>query len=146
MRVFVVYDSVYGNTEKIAKVIGSSFGGETKVIRAAEMDPGGLQTGDVLIIGAPTYGGKATQPVRDFLDKLPETTVKGMKVAAFDTRYAGRMATMLGSGAGSIVKNLQAKGAVLVSPPEGFIVEGKKGPLKEGELERAASWAKSLVF
>jgi hypothetical protein len=29
-------------------------------------------------------------------------------------------------------------------PGEGFFVNGKEGPLKEGELERAASWAKEL--
>jgi len=34
---------------------------------------------------------------------------------------------------------------VLVGTPEGFLVKGKKGPLKEGELERAAGWARSLL-
>jgi hypothetical protein len=28
--------------------------------------------------------------------------------------------------------------------PEGFIVEGKEGPLKEGELSRATAWAKGI--
>jgi len=30
-------------------------------------------------------------------------------------------------------------------PPEGFLVTGEKGPLKEGELERAADWAKLVI-
>jgi len=40
------------------------------------------------------------------------------------------------------------KGGRLVAEPEGFIVENKEGPLKQGELERANKWAKqlSLVF
>jgi hypothetical protein len=32
-----------------------------------------------------------------------------------------------------------------LTPPEGFFVLGKKGPLEEGELTRAAKWAKTLV-
>jgi hypothetical protein len=32
-----------------------------------------------------------------------------------------------------------------VAPPEGFIVKGREGPLKDGELERAAGWAKGIL-
>jgi hypothetical protein len=44
-----------------------------------------------------------------------------------------------------IANNLKGKGGNLVAPPEGFFVTGKEGPLKEGELERAAGWAKGIV-
>jgi hypothetical protein len=37
------------------------------------------------------------------------------------------------------------KGGELVFPPEGFLVKKSEGPLKDGELERAAEWAKGLV-
>lgn len=30
-------------------------------------------------------------------------------------------------------------------PPAGFFVNGKEGPLKEGELERAAEWARQIL-
>jgi len=30
-------------------------------------------------------------------------------------------------------------------PPEGFFVEGTEGPLRDGELERAAAWARQIV-
>ena len=52
---------------------------------------------------------------------------------------------MFGFAADAIAKYLKGKGANLVVPAEGFFVTGRKGPLKNGELERAASWAKSLV-
>lgn len=38
-----------------------------------------------------------------------------------------------------------ACGGTLIASPEGFFVKGKEGPLKEGELKRAASWAKVIV-
>jgi flavodoxin I len=41
---------------------------------------------------------------------------------------------------------LKEKGWMLVGEPGGFFVRGlKKGPLKRGEVDRAAAWAKGLV-
>jgi len=39
---------------------------------------------------------------------------------------------------------LKGKGGYLTAQPDGFIVEDSEGPLKKGELERAASWAKKI--
>jgi len=39
---------------------------------------------------------------------------------------------------------LAKKGASTPLAAEGFFVNGKEGPLKDGELERAGAWAKSL--
>jgi len=146
MKVLVVYDSAYGNTEKIAKAIGGALAGEVSVVRAKEVDPASLQPAGVLIVGSPTQAGKMTQPIQDFLAKIPETSIKGVKVAAFDTRMAGRFVKMFGFAAEKIAKSLETKGGKLISPPEGFIVKGREGPLKEGELERSVSWAKSLTI
>ena len=33
----------------------------------------------------------------------------------------------------------------LALEPEGFIVTGTEGPLKEGELERAANWIRPVI-
>ena len=44
-----------------------------------------------------------------------------------------------------IAKRLRAKGGTLSAPPEGFIVDGKEGPLRSQELERATAWLKELV-
>jgi hypothetical protein len=40
---------------------------------------------------------------------------------------------------------LKKKRGNLVEFPEGFFVKDKEGPLKEGEPERTASWAKEIV-
>jgi hypothetical protein len=47
-----------------------------------------------------------------------------------------------GYAAPSIAKRLGLAGGRLVVPPEGFAVTGTEGPMKQGELERAAEWAK----
>jgi flavodoxin I len=43
-----------------------------------------------------------------------------------------------------LLDSLKKKGGIAVAEPEGFIVEGREGPLKEGELDRATQWARGI--
>jgi flavodoxin I len=66
-------------------------------------------------------------------------------VAGFDTRMTSKLITLFGTAAPKIAKALEKKGGTLVGPAAGFYVTGGEGPLKDGEIERAAAWAKGLV-
>ena len=50
-----------------------------------------------------------------------------------------------GFAAKKMKKVLNKQGREIVVEPEGFLVDGIKGPLLEGEEERAAKWGKSIV-
>jgi flavodoxin len=145
MKALVVYDSVYGNTEKIARAIGGAIAGEAKVLRPGEVNPSDLASLDLLIVGSPTQGGRATPAIQEFLSKIPANALKNISVASFDTRFSTRLVKIFGYAAGRIANVLKDKGGRLVAPPEAFIVKSREGPLKEGELERAASWAKGII-
>jgi len=145
MKVLVVYDSVYGSTEKIARAIGGAITGEVKVLRPGEVNLSELQSIDLLIVGSPTQGGRATPAIQEFLSKIPANALKNISVASFDTRFSTRLVKIFGYAAGRIANILKDKGGHLVVPPEAFIVKGREGPLKEGELERAAVWAKGIL-
>ena len=145
MKALVVYDSTYSNTEKIAKAIGAALTGDVKVLRAAEANAAELNSYDLIVIGSPTYGGRPMPSVADFMNKISESAINGKKVAAFDTRIPTKIVKIFGFAADRIAKNLKDKGANLVVPAEAFYVAGKEGPLKDGELERAAFWAKTLI-
>lgn len=147
MKALIVYDSVYGNTEKIARAIAEAIApsGEVKVLRASEANPSELASIDLLIVGSPTHGGRPTPPIQDLLNKVPELSLKDVNVAAFDTRLTKKLVGVFGYAAGRIASNLKKKGGTLIAPPEGFFATGSKGPLKEGELERAAGWAKGIL-
>jgi flavodoxin I len=145
MKALVVYDSTYSNTEKIAKAIGAALTGDVKVLRAAEANTADFAAFDLIVIGSPTYGGRPMPSVADLMNKIPESVIKGKNVAAFDTRIPTKIVKIFGFAADRIAKNLKDKGANLVVPAEAFYVLGKEGPLKDGELERAATWAKTLV-
>jgi flavodoxin len=154
MKTLIVYDSDYGNTEKIARAIAGAIrpADEVAVLRPGEADPSALAWIDLLIIGSPTQGGRPTQAIQDFLSKIPANALENVQVTAFDTRIEAQeqgmglriLMRLLGFAAGRIATSLQTKGGVLTTPPEGFFVEGKEGPLKQGELERAARWATSV--
>ena len=144
MKVLIVYDSAYGNTEKIAKSIGGAITGDVKVLRAGTVNPSELESIDLLIVGSPTQGGRPTPAIQDFLNKVPKHSIKGITIAAFDTRFSTRWVGIFGYAAGRIANSLKRNGGTLIASPEAFFVKGKEGPLKEGELERAASWAKEI--
>jgi flavodoxin I len=145
MKTLVVYDSHYGNTRTIAQAIGDALRGEVEVLHVNEVDASALGACDLLIVGAPTHGAKPSPAVQIFIDQIPPRALEGKNVAGFDTRMTNRLITFFGTAAPKIRKALKEKGGTLVGPAGGFYVTGGEGPLKEGEVERAAAWAKGLV-
>ena len=109
------------------------------------MNSSELKTIDLLFVGGPTHGGRPTEAIRDLLDQVPGNALQGTNVAAFDTRLPAIWVRILGYAAPRIAGTLKKKGGTLIGSPEGFFVEGTEGPLREGELERAALWAKEIV-
>jgi flavodoxin I len=152
MKVVVIYDSVYGNTEKIAQAIGAGLAGDAKVVRVGDVSASELRTFDLLIVGSPVHGGRATPAIEALLQQLPAHSLEGKRVAAFDTRFESEeqgiglriLMSVIRYAAERIAKELAKKGGRLAAEPEGFIVEQKEGPLKQGELERATTWAKAM--
>ena len=152
MKACIIYDSMYGNTEKIAQAIGEGLTGEVTVVSIGEANPSELKTCDLLILGSPVHGGRATPALDTFIKQLPENSLEGISVAAFDTRFESEeqgvglriLMSVIRYAAPRLAKALVKKGGILVAEPEGFIVENKEGPLKVGELERATKWASQL--
>ncbi|MBN1177249.1 MAG: flavodoxin family protein [Dehalococcoidales bacterium] len=145
MKVLVVYDSVYGNTEKIARAIGEGIVSDARVVHANKAGPADLKDIDLLIVGAPTQGGRPTPAMQGFLKNISEQDIDGTDVASFDTRISAKWVGIFGYAAGRISKDLKKKGGNLILPPEPFFVKATRGPLKDGELERATAWAKNVL-
>jgi len=153
MKILIVYDSVFGNTEQIAHAISDSLGSKENVetLRVNDVKIEKITGSDLLIVGSPTRGFRPTKAITNFLKRISINGLNGVKVAAFDTRFslssiessALRFIVKTGGyAAKSIANRLKKKGGDIVMPPEGFLVTGEEGPLKDGELERAADWAK----
>ena len=154
MKALVIYDSVFGNTEQIAQAIGNALGSQEdlSVLRVDDVRPEHLTNLNLLVVGSPTRAFSPTPKTRRFVGSIP--SLQGVKVAAFDTRIAlsdvdSRIlpvfVRVFGYAAKPIADRLTKKGGDLVIAPEGFFVEGTEGPLKDGELERAADWARQIM-
>ncbi|MFA5675527.1 MAG: hypothetical protein WDA65_03300 [Christensenellales bacterium] len=151
MKTVVLYDSVFGNTEKLALFIADAIGAAP--MRITDNDADRLDAG-LLIIGSPTRAFRPTPAVTAWIKKLPAKKLTGISAAAFDTRidintidskFLKKMAGRFGYASGYIQKLLLKKGVKLAAPPEGFYVTANEGPLAEGELKRAANWALTLA-
>jgi flavodoxin len=156
MKIVILYDSLYGNTEVIAHLIGRVLKkyGEVEVMRAGTLFVDQIPGIEMLVVGSPTQQFRPTIGMRDFLNKIPKKGLQGIRVAAFDTRLTVQeiekspplpfFVRIFGYAAERITKKLVNKGGKLVLPGEGFYVEGMKGPLVKGEVERAEKWAEQL--
>jgi flavodoxin I len=156
MKILVVYDSVFGNTEQIAQAMGAALGSPAPVetLRVSDVKPEQLTGLQLLIVGSPTRAFSPTPAIKNFLKNIAPHGLRGVRVAAFDTRMAVSdvdsrilpvFVKVFGYAAQPIADRLEKKGGKLAIPPEGFFVEGAEGPLKAGELERAADWAKQII-
>jgi len=146
MNALIVYDSQFGNTERIAQCITSTLRefGQARSARVGQIHPSELQGMDMLILGCPTQGMRQTPAMQSFIAHIPRELLNGLSVACFDTRFPGGFWML--SAAPSMAKQLHMMGVELVVPPESFFVKSmtKEGPLLAGEMERAASWAQKL--
>jgi flavodoxin len=156
MRAMVVYDSMHGNTGKVAEAIGQALGApeDVSVVRVGEAAPEQLAGLSLLVVGSPTQRFRPTGATTQFLKGIPKNGLQGIRVAGFDTRLTesqieeiGILAffvRVFGYAAAPIANRLEKKGGELAVPPEGFYVADAEGPLVEGELERAAEWARKI--
>lgn len=156
MKSLVVYDSKFGNTQKIAQKIADVLArsGSAYAIHVDEVQAGDLRGINLLVVGTPTQQFSATAPVKRWLRILPADNLTGVRAAAFDTRFTPEKISenkvlsffvrMFGYGAETINNRLVKKGAKVITKPEGFFVADIEGPLLADELARAADWASEL--
>ncbi len=152
-NIFVIYDSVFGNTEKIARAVAAAI--QAQAIPVGDVDAEQLSGLDLLVVGSPTRKFSPTEEISIFLKSLPQNHLAGVQVAAFDTRIDletidSKVLQFVvdkgGYAARVIARKLERKGGRLAAQGEGFFVTGEQGPLKDGELERAAEWAVRLLI
>ena len=146
MRVLIVYGSQFGTTEHLAREMATSVSAlhDVEVAGAHEAETLSGRGIDLLVVGAPTQFRGHRLLVRRFLKHLEEHGFEGCAAAAFDTRAHGDRGRT-GSAAESIARLLSEAGCNILAPAESFTVAGVRGPLDDGETERARTWLGGLV-
>ena len=156
MKILVIYDSFFGNTEKVAQAISQALTPGNTVVtkRVSQVEAADLQGLDWLFLGSPTRAFRPSEDTQAFLKRLGAGDLAGVSAAVFDTRIdpedikPGFLRFIVKKGGYAIkamAQSLTKKGARLVDAGEGFFVLGSEGPLREGELDRTADWAKGVM-
>jgi flavodoxin len=149
MKILIVYDTVSPMrvTEKVAETIGEvlkEMGIEVDSLYVKDVNVSTVKNYDCLIAGAPTMAFRVSSEMKRFLDGLPREVFSGKLAAAFDTQMQSRLS---GSAAKGIEGKLKDLGFKLITAPLIAYVEGKGNEwrLKEGELEKAKNWTKTVA-
>lgn len=158
MRVLVVYESITGNTRLVAETVATALAahGRTELVEVARAPTSIPDDLTLLVVGASTQTftlgrGKDVRDganqfaargrtLAEWLDRLHVPL--GYAAAAFDTRV--KRPFLPGSAAKTTEKRLNNVGFRIVTPAEGFIIDGNTGALIAGELERATLWGSQL--
>jgi hypothetical protein len=161
VKALIVYESMFGNTRRIAEAIrdGLSPGASvtlTDVADATRVVPDDI---DLLVVGGPTHafsmsrhgtredavrrGAKSTDlagGIREWLHELGEGPRPAF--ASFDTRVD--VPLLPGAASRSAAKAARRLGFTVLDTAS-FRVADYEGPVLPGEIERAIEWAKGLL-
>ena len=152
MQTLVIYDSKFGNTEKVAMAVARGVG-QVSEVRVTSTDEvtrvlKALNSQlDLVLIGGPTQNHGPSARLRAFVNALP-AALRGIPSACFDTRYRGPI-LLMGSAGSAAAKALAKTGAEIVAAPESFFIV-RHGPmprqtLEPGEIERAEAWGRTIA-
>ena len=148
MKGIVVYDTSYGNTKTIAETISETLkesGIAVDIFYVKDVKKLSAKYYDFLVFGSPTKFGTMSFTVKRFLGKVRNKEWMNKPFAAFDTENPENIERKEGSAAEKIAENLREKQMNQLLPVLKAVVLGWKGPLQEGEIERAKEYARRLA-
>ena len=169
MNALIVYESMFGNTRKVADAIREGLGssGVEATVMTAVLAPVDLGEYDLVIVGAPTHAHTLPQPttriqsgawaddpeknlrlepgahepgVREWLERI--AIPDSTRFAAFSTRV-DIPRIFAGDAAATIAKRLHKRG-IDVTAHADFLVD-RDSHLLRGEEQRAQEWATHLT-
>lgn len=140
IRAIVIYDSIFGNTEKIAKALARGLEKQGVCVDCRKVDK--VEASDVIdydfiAVGGPTHLAGVSKPMKKFLEKIDEADLRDKKGFCFDTRNHSRLNMFdLNSASKRIEKKMKKKKVNMIKQHESAIVEGREGPLEKGAETR----------
>ncbi len=147
-KVFLIYDSKYGNTklagETILEGIREVGDIETAIGYVKEIDIAKAADYDLLVLGAPNHMGRPSQTIKQFVNRLAELDQRAKHAAVFGT-YAGRVRSP-DRAVKKLEKMVENKlpNLKLIAPSLSVRVKGVTGSLVEGELSRCMDFGREI--
>ena len=137
-KAVIIYESVYGNTKKIAEAISKGINEheelESTVRKTGEIHTDELCNYDAILFGCPNHNQEPALNLLKFIDRASIVHLEGKVGAVFDTYTGGNKNVA--------VKKLEMKMHEKLSGIEmmgqlSSKVNGRKGPLADGEEKKA---------
>jgi flavodoxin len=153
MKIAIVYFSKFGNTRRLAEVMGEAMkpAGEVRVVGIDQVGPGDFEGAGLVVVGTPTHGFNMPPEVRAVLDKLPAGMLAGKLVAAFDTTARQWPLRVLRASPKLLRRLQELEGRPIVGPETFFVrarnpqTSGEIDLLHEGQIDRARQWAAGIL-
>jgi hypothetical protein len=161
----VVFESMFGNTELVARAVAEGLEAEGVTTRVADVSvaPADLPSSvELLVVGAPTHAFSLSRPktrieavrqgadaaragigLREWLATARPHEDHPVRVAVYDTR-ASKVRRLPAAAGPSAARLAKRRKFATVGRPVAFLVNEIQGPLLEGELDRAHSWGRTL--
>jgi hypothetical protein len=164
MRALVVFESMFGNTQIVARAVAD---GLSSCMAVDVVEVGAAPTVidndvELLVVGGPTHAFGMSRPatregaakqaaqgvvstgigLREWLAAVQGGSAS-VAAAAFDTRFK-KPRWLVGSAGRAVEKRLRGLGFRVVTQTQSFYVGGTPGPLLDGEPERALRWGERL--
>ena len=166
LRALVAYESMFGNTERVARAVAAGLrleGIDTEVVDVCRSEAVDLTRFDLLVVGAPTHGFSLSRPVtrhdavrqggredaegvgvREWLRTVHDSDRHRLLVATFDTRMS-KVRYLPACASRRAARELAGHGHTMVSVPMGFLVNDVSGPLESREVDRAIAWSRRVA-
>jgi menaquinone-dependent protoporphyrinogen IX oxidase len=148
MKGIVIYDTSYGSTKIIAETISGALkesGIETDLFKVGKVKQLSAREYSFLVLGSPTRFGTMSFAIRGLLGKVNAEEWTNKPFIAFDTEMLENIEKKEGNAAEKIAAKLKDKGMNQLLPVLQAVVAGLRGPLKEGETERAKIYAREIA-
>jgi len=80
MKVLIVYDSQFGNTEKVAQAIAAALGTkeDIRLVKVGMVKPEDMKGLDILIVGSPIHVWGPTKGMKAFMKSLEAESLSGV--------------------------------------------------------------------
>jgi flavodoxin len=140
IKACVVFDTKYGNTEKIARSLEAGLRGaglQTVSVSVDRVAVDSLGEYDLICLGGPTHNLSASETMKRFLESLSAVTLAGKRAFVFDTR---RDSALAGSAAKYIEIVLRKRGMEIVGRRESAIIVGPELTKWRREFESKEEW------
>jgi hypothetical protein len=166
LQALVVYESMFGCTEQVARAVADGLDAEGLRVTLTDVrnaPPASDAQYDVLVVGAPTHAFSLSRPatradavrqggrpesaatgMREWLTATPRAAGRGRPAAAFDTRVT-KVRRLPKAASTRAAHVLAHHGYTLIARPTPFLVQDTSGPVVDGELDRAAAWGRALA-